>query len=68
MYRIEMDPSLCSGFGRCAELAVPSLVLGPDGIAVVNKAETDDDAVLEAAATCPMGAIAVYSERSRRAA
>ena len=68
MYRIEIDRSLCSGFGSCAELASPSLVIGPDGLAVVQEAETNDDAVLEAAASCPMGAIAVYDESGRRAA
>ena len=68
MYRIEIDRSLCSGFGSCAELTSQSFVLGPDGIAVVREAETDDDDVLEAAASCPMGAIAVYDERGRHAA
>lgn len=68
MYRIEIDRSLCSGFGSCAEIAAGSFVLGPDGIAVVPAAETDDDAVLEAAVSCPMGAIAVYDERGRQAA
>ena len=67
MYRIEIDRSLCSGFGSCAELA-SRFALGSDGIAVVHEAETDDDAVLEAAASCPMGAIAVYDERGRQAA
>jgi ferredoxin len=68
VYRIEIDRSLCSGFGSCAELASRSFFLGPDGIAAVHEAETDDDAVLEAAAACPMGAIAVYDERGRQAA
>ena len=68
MYRSEIDRSRCSGFGSCAELASRSFVLGPDGIAAVYEAETDDDAVLEAAASCPMGAIAVYDERGRQAA
>ena len=68
MYRIEIDRSLCSGFGSCAELASRSFFLGPDGIAAVHEAETDDDAVLEAAVACPMGAIAVYDERGRQAA
>jgi ferredoxin len=68
VYRIEIDRSLCSGFGSCAELASRSFALGPDGIAVVHEGETDDDAVLEAAGSCPMGAIAVYDERGRQAA
>ena len=68
MYRIEIDRLSCSGIGSCAELAARSFVLGPDDIAVAHVAETDDDAVLEAAAACPMGAIAVYDERGRQAA
>ena len=68
MYRLEIERSLCSGFGSCAELASRCFVLGPDGTAVAHEAETDDDAVLEAAASCPMGAIAVYDERGRQAA
>jgi hypothetical protein len=34
----------------------------------VHEAETDDDAVLEAAAACPWARIAVYDERGRQAA
>jgi len=68
VYRIEIDRSLCSGFGSCAELTHGRFVLGPDGIAAVPEAETDDEDVLEAAASCPMGAIAVYDERGRQAA
>jgi ferredoxin len=68
VYRIEIDRSLCSGFGSCVEIASRSFVLGPDGVAVAREAETDDDAVLEAAESCPMGAIAVYDERGRQAA
>jgi ferredoxin len=60
MYRIVIDQSLCSGFGACAELAPDGFALGPDGIARARTGETDDPAVLDAAAACPMGAIAVY--------
>jgi ferredoxin len=58
--RIVIDRSLCSGFGSCAELAPDVFELdGP--VAVARVSETADDAVLEAAASCPMGAIAVYA-------
>jgi ferredoxin len=59
VYRITIDRSLCSGFGSCAELAPQAFEVGPDGIANVLVAETDDPEVVEAAGTCPMGAIAV---------
>lgn len=62
MYRIEIDRSLCSGFGSCAQLASRSIRLAADGLAETKEGETDDDAVLEAAASCPMGAIVVWEE------
>jgi ferredoxin len=58
-YRIRIDRSLCSGFGSCAELAPEAFEVGPDGLATARIAETDEPAVLEAAASCPMGAITV---------
>ena len=60
MYRIVIDGSLCSGFGTCAELAPDQFEVGPDGIAAARVGESDDPNVLEAAAQCPMGAIAIY--------
>lgn len=63
-YRIVIDGSLCSGFGTCAELAPDQFEVGPDGIALARTGESDDPAVLDAAASCPMGAIAVYDALS----
>ena len=59
-YKIVIDRSLCSGFGTCAELAPHLFDVGADGVAATRVGETDDEAVLDAAASCPMGAIAVY--------
>jgi ferredoxin len=59
-YKIVIDRSLCSGFGTCAELAPDLFDVGADGIAAARVGETDDESVLDAAASCPMGAIAVY--------
>ena len=67
-YRIVIDGSLCSGFGTCAELAPGQLEVGPDGIARARVGVADDPAVLDAAAQCPMGAIAVYDEAGEQAA
>jgi ferredoxin len=58
-YRITIDRSLCSGFGTCAEMA-PQLFDVEGGIAAARVGETDDPAVLDAAAACPMGAIAIF--------
>jgi ferredoxin len=60
MYRIEIDRSLCSGFGSCVELAPDAFELGDDGQANRLVRTTDDPAVVEAAATCPMGAISIF--------
>jgi ferredoxin len=57
-YRIVIDQSLCSGFGSCAQLA-PDVFTLDGGTASVRTGETDDAAVLAAAAACPMGAIIV---------
>ena len=61
-YRIEIDRSLCSGFGACADLA-PQVIALDGGVATLRVGESDDPAVLEAAAACPMGAITVVEER-----
>ena len=59
-YKIVIDRSLCSGFGTCAELAPNLFQVAGDGIAEARVGESDDPSVLDAAAQCPMGAIAVY--------
>lgn len=59
-YRIEIDRSLCSGFGSCVDASPRHFSLDGSGVATVLVAETDDDAVLDAAGSCPMGAIAVF--------
>jgi ferredoxin len=61
VYRIEIDRSLCSGFGSCAELAPASFRIAADGLAAADT-RTADQAVLDAAASCPMGAISVFEE------
>ncbi len=64
MYRIEIDQSLCSGFGACAELAPDVFEVEPGGTATVRIGESDDPAVLDAAAACPMAAITVIEVRA----
>jgi ferredoxin len=59
MYRIQIDRSLCSGFGACAELAPEVLAVGPDGLATLRSGLSDDPAVLRAAEACPMAAISI---------
>ena len=61
MYKIQIDQSLCSGFGTCAELA-PEIFEVEGGTATVRRGESDDPTVLEAAAACPMAAIIVSQQ------
>jgi ferredoxin len=62
VYRIEIDRSLCSGFGACVEEAADAFRL-EKGIAVAAATSTDPR-VLDAAAACPMGAILVVEEQA----
>lgn len=64
MYKIEIDRSLCSGFGACAELAPDVIALDGDGLASVRLGSTTDPVVVDAAAGCPMAAITVYEEEA----
>lgn len=71
MYRIEIDRSLCSGYGTCIDLAPGLFELSDDLIAVARVGETDSEAAIEAASACPMGAIRlveIQPDAARRAA
>lgn len=62
MYKIVIDRSLCSGFGTCAELAPEVFELDGGATAAARVGHSSDPAVLDAAAACPMAAIAVIEE------
>jgi ferredoxin len=66
VYRIEIDRSLCSGFGACVEEAGEAFHL-ENGIAVAVTTSTDPR-VLAAADACPMGAITVVEVQVEEAA
>lgn len=61
-FRIEIDRSLCSGYGLCATSAPSVFHLDDDVLAAARTADCDDPAALDAAASCPMGAITVHAE------
>ena len=67
-YRVLIDRSLCSGYGICVEHAPDVIALDDRAEATLRVGETDDEAVLHAAADCPMGAIAVFDTASGRQA
>lgn len=58
LYRVNIDRSLCSGFGACVD-AAPQLFHLEGSVASVRVSETEDARVLDAADACPMGAILV---------
>jgi ferredoxin len=62
LYRIQIDRSLCSGFGACVDEAGHAFRL-ENGIAFAIATSTDPR-VLDAAAACPMGAITVSEEQA----
>lgn len=64
MYKILIDRSLCSGFGACTELAPDIFEIDPAGTAAARVGESDNPAVLEAAAACPMAAIVVIEQEA----
>ena len=68
LYKVEIDRSLCSGYGICADLAPGVIELDDRAEATLRAAETDDAAVLAAAGQCPMGAIRVFHAESDRQA
>ena len=59
LYRVSIDRSLCSGFGACVDASSSLFSLDSSGIATVLLPETTDDRALDAADSCPMGAILV---------
>jgi ferredoxin len=68
MFRIEIDRSLCSGFGSCVDAAPEAFRLGDDGIAAAVVEDSDAPGVLDAARSCPMGAIVLRDEQGQEAA
>lgn len=64
MYRIVIDRNLCSGFGSCAEMAPEIFEVDAGGLVSLRVGTSPDPAVLDAAASCPMGAIAVHEEQA----
>ena len=64
-YTIVIDRTVCSGFGACVEADPDTFEVAPDGIASAPSSDGDRDALLRAARSCPMGAIAILDESGR---
>jgi ferredoxin len=63
VYKIQIDQSLCSGFGTCAELA-PEIFELDGSTATARRGESNDPNVLEAASACPMAAITISEQEA----
>jgi ferredoxin len=61
-YRIVLDRSLCSGFASCADSAPGVFRLDESGVAETLVGTSDEPSVLEAASSCPMGAISIFDQ------
>ena len=61
--RIEVDRTLCFGFGDCVDTAPQVFALDDEAKAVVIDPDgADPDLILEAAQNCPVDAIVVLGE------
>jgi ferredoxin len=67
-YRIEIDRSACSSFGACFAKDPATFVAGADGIATTHAETSESPDVLDAAASCPMSAIAVFDDSGAQVA
>ena len=61
-YRIVIDRGACSGFGSCVETDPETFAKGADGLVETLTETTDRLAAVEAARSCPMGAITVLDD------
>lgn len=58
-FTVQIDESLCAGYGSCIEVSPELFELNDDGVAVMRFVSTDDARVYDAARACPMDAITV---------
>jgi ferredoxin len=62
--RVEISKKKCQAFGNCIAKAPAVFVLGADKkVDLINPAGAPDDAILQAAKSCPYRAIAVSNEQ-----
>lgn len=60
-FRAEIDPEVCVGAQMCVSLAPDHYTYDADaGISRASPEASEDEGVLDAAETCPVGAITVW--------
>lgn len=65
--RVRIDRNLCTGLGNCMALAPDVFELDEEGKAVVlDSASVDDNALLEAAESCPYNAIIIEDDEGNQ--
>ncbi|WP_307868343.1 ferredoxin [Umezawaea beigongshangensis] len=64
-WRIDVDRETCVGSGMCTAIASNRFVLVADRARAVDATVEPDEAVLDAAESCPMEAIVVRDEAGR---
>jgi ferredoxin len=63
--KVRVDPEVCAGFSVCLGLAPEVFKLHDDGYAIVRVVEVPkglEDAVRDAVAQCPTGAISISED------
>ncbi len=63
MYRVEIDPRVCSGTSNCVEDAPLAYEMGDDSISRVIVGATDADLLIGAQA-CPLQAIRIFDAQT----
>lgn len=65
--KVRVDRALCSGMADCTMLAPTVFELDEEGKAVVlDPASVDDETLLEAAQSCPVGAIILEDDEGNQ--
>ena len=65
--KVRIDRNLCTGLGNCVALAPTVFELDEEDKAVVlESASVDDDALLEAAESCPYDAIIISDDEDNQ--
>lgn len=63
MYRVEIDPRLCSGTSNCVEDAPLAYEMGEDGISRIIASASEAD-MLVGAEACPVQAIQIFDAQT----
>lgn len=65
--RVRVDRELCTGVGNCVGMAPSVFKLDDDSKAVVLDPESvDEDTLMEAAESCPKGAIIIEDDEGQQ--